>query len=283
MLSKITREEFYQYLEFAYHLAMDPAKSGYPTYTHMIKTKEDFIRIAEKGLRQERDEILLFSQNGHTEGWIHYFWESEDLFLETCTFNIDNGMSTAIGEFINYISEKFAGYHAYLGFPGENREALEALLSHGFRCNDESYNNSFFFDTYDVLPEQGDIRRINTENYSDFRLLHAPYDEEMYWDSDHILASISEWNIHVYYKDQLPAGAVYFRCEEPMLEIYGIDYPDGCFDETVYRALLIRSLNEGKNSGSKYMTYFSDERQQAAALELGFQCVGKYFCFDKIL
>lgn len=283
MLSKINKEEFYQYLNFAYELALDPQKSGYPIYADKIKTKEDFVEISKKGLERYDDEILLFRQDGCVQGWIHYFREPGECYLQTCVFNINQGTAAAVGEFLDYIKEKFPGYHAYLGFPGENQEAAEALLSQGFVCNEESFNNSFFFDAYDILPEQGDIRSIDTENYQDFRILHAPYDEEMYWDSDHILADLAHWNINVYYKNQLPAGAVYFCTGGPMLEIFGLDYPDDIFDETVCRGLLTRALNEGKKSGARYMTFFCDERHRNAALELGFQCVGKYMCFDKIL
>ena len=48
MLSKITVKEFDQYLDFAYRLAMDPSKSGYPTYTDQIKKSADLIRTARQ-------------------------------------------------------------------------------------------------------------------------------------------------------------------------------------------------------------------------------------------
>ena len=73
MLSKITVKEFDQYLDFAYRLAMDPSKSGYPTYTDQIKTSADFIRTARQGLERENDEILLFRKNLSTEFWMHNF------------------------------------------------------------------------------------------------------------------------------------------------------------------------------------------------------------------
>ncbi len=283
MLSKITSEEFHQYLDFAYELAMDPARSGYPTYTDRIKTKEDFIRVAQNGLSGEHDQILLYRREGSVEGWIHYFWEPEDKYLQTCVFNIRKDTDTAMEEFLRYLAEHFPGYHAYLGFPGENQEAIKSLYAQGFACDETSYNNSLFFDTFELLPAQGDVRRIQEENYQDFRILHAPYDAEMYWDSDHILGAISQWHIHVCYQNQLPVGAIYVRYSEPMLEIYGVDFSEDRFDEAVYRALLTQALNDGKLSGARYMTYFTEEKQQPIALDLGFHCVGKYLCFDKQL
>lgn len=290
MLSKITEKEFDQYIDFAYGLATDLSKSGYPTYADQIKTKEDFVRIARKGLQSENDEILLFRRNGSVEGWIHYFREPADHYLQTCVFNIQNGTEAAVEEFLAYIEERFPEDHAYLGFPQENRVAAETLLRHGFICNEQSFNNSFFFDAYSALPQEGDVRPVTKENFQDFRSLHAFYEEEMYWDSDHILADLPNWQVYVCYKQaqdplvsrkQLPAGAIYFRSGGPMAEIYGLDYPEDVFDEAAYRALLIRALNEVKRSGAKYMTYFSDEKHLPLALELGFHCVGKYLCFDR--
>lgn len=113
----------------------------------------------------------------------------------------------------------------------------------------------------------------------------------MYWDSDHILAALPSWRIYICYEqapavsgpqELLPAGAIYLQCAGSMLEIYGIDYPEDAFDETTYRRLLIHALNEGKQSGARYMTFFSDERHLPLALELGFRCVGKYLCYEKV-
>ena len=36
MLIPLKREEFDKYIDFAYALALDPARSGYPTYTDGI-------------------------------------------------------------------------------------------------------------------------------------------------------------------------------------------------------------------------------------------------------
>lgn len=283
MLSRITHEEFDAYIDFAWQLALDPSRSGYPSYTDQIKTKEDFIRIAREGMEKENDEILLFRQNGSVEGWIHYFQEPEEQYLQTCTFNIRTGTAAAMEEFLDYIQDKFPGFQACLGFPGENQSAAETLLKHGFTCIEESFNNSLFFDSYTFLPEEGDVRTIDAENYQDFRTLHAPCDAEMYWNSDRILAAISRWSIHVAYRNGQPAGAVYFYHSKPMPEIFGMDYPDDVFDSSIARSLLIRALNEAKQSGAEYMTWFTDERHQPVAQALGFFCVGKYLCFEKEL
>lgn len=43
MLRIMEAAEFDRYIELAYELAMDPARSGYPTYCDGMKTKGDFV------------------------------------------------------------------------------------------------------------------------------------------------------------------------------------------------------------------------------------------------
>lgn len=38
-----------------------------------------------------------------------------------------------------------------------------------------------------------------------------------------------------------------------------------------------------KELGGKYMTFFCDEEGEETVIDLGFECVGGYVCFKKIL
>ena len=70
MLIKATVEDIKKYCEFAYSLALNPAKSCYPTYADGIKTKSDFLDAAERAVANRTSELLLFSIDGNVEGWI---------------------------------------------------------------------------------------------------------------------------------------------------------------------------------------------------------------------
>ena len=61
MLIKPTREEGETYIDFAYELALDPSRSGYPTYADGIKTKEDFAEQPWRDMRNltEADENAI--------------------------------------------------------------------------------------------------------------------------------------------------------------------------------------------------------------------------------
>jgi len=51
-----------------------------------------------------------------SEGWIHYYYLSEDNYLSTVSFNIDNHTEQALQEFLEFAKKQFKGYELFLGF-----------------------------------------------------------------------------------------------------------------------------------------------------------------------
>ena len=60
MLLECTKNDFEKYKDFAYALALDLSKSGYPTYRDGIKTKAMFAERLLKAFDREDEQILLF-------------------------------------------------------------------------------------------------------------------------------------------------------------------------------------------------------------------------------
>ena len=176
MLKKLQEQDFDRYVDFAYELALDLTRSGYPTYADGIKTKDDFVTRAREAFSTGNEEILLFEHNGATAGWIHYFYLPEDHYLDTCAFCIASGMKEALTEFIAFAREHFSGSELYLGFPRENAEAVAVLESGGFDCIEESYNDAIEFEDYVLQPEDEGILPITRENYTLFSALHSQPD-----------------------------------------------------------------------------------------------------------
>lgn len=279
MLKKLEEQDFDRYVEFAYELALDMTKSGYPTYADGIKTKDEFVDRAREAYYAQNDEILLFERDGAVAGWIHYFYLPEDRYVDTCAFCIAEGTEEALAEFIDFAREHFPGSELYLGFPRENREAVAALEAGGYECIEESYNDAVDFADYVLCPENAGILAITRENYSFFAALHSQTDCDMYWNTARILDAIDRWRIYVYLRNGKAAGAIYFMDDKIMPEIFGVDFPEGAYDSEVYQALLTAALNEGKRSGAKHMIFFNEKEAQADALSCGFRCIGEYMCF----
>ena len=173
-LIKATPEDIKKYGEFAYSVALNPKKSCYPTYADGIKTKTDFFKAAERAIAKETYELLLFGIDGKVEGWISYYWIPEDRYLQLYEFNINRGTKQALAELLKTIETKFAGYTAYFGFPGDNQEAIQNMVSNAlsrtgitlFSLMDIRRRNMMtalkrFFDTI-LISSEGYITKIPT-------------------------------------------------------------------------------------------------------------------------
>ncbi len=55
MLKKLQEQDFDRYVDFAYQLALDMTKSGYPTYADGIKTKDDFVARAREAFSTDNE------------------------------------------------------------------------------------------------------------------------------------------------------------------------------------------------------------------------------------
>lgn len=280
MLMKPTAEEAEEYIDFAYALALDPARSGYPTYTDGIKTKEDFEEVCHWGFQPGR-QVLLYLEGGVVSGWIEFLFETEDCYLETSVFNVAGDFACALQEFTEYCRENFAGYRVCMGFPGDNQTAVRYLSQNGWLCEEQSYNNVLFFENYELLPEADNVVKVTRENYSDFRKLHEAVQGSMYWNADRLYEALDKWDIFLYYEDGAPSAAIYNRDAETLMHIYGLDYRDQVFNPSAFRVLMAKALNECKRNGKKYMVFFGEQQDQQDALDMGYACVGEYVLFTK--
>ncbi|MDE5856053.1 MAG: hypothetical protein K2H06_03300 [Anaeroplasmataceae bacterium] len=281
MLIKLTKEELEKYIDFAYEISLDLSKSCYPTYADGIKTKKDFIEIAKKSFEKENDEIYLFYYEDKLEGWIHYYYIPEDQYFACETFSIQNHMDVAFEEFFKHIEIQFRGYEFYFGCSINNKAAIEALKTNGFEKIEESQVCLLDFDDYKIREENKKIKKITKENYNDFRTLHSPYDEEMYWNCDHLLEDIDNWYIYVLYENKIPVAAIYFVASSMLLEIFGIDYKEGIFNDNYMESLMTKALNQGKSLGPKHMYYFAEEQDINVLKHLGFKVFDTYVCYLK--
>ncbi len=284
MLRICTKQEYKKYADFAYELALDQSRSGYPAYSDGIKTKEMFMERSEKAFSRDTEEIVLFEYKGIVEGWIHYYWLPDDHYLSTVSFNIDIHTEQALREFLELAQKKFKGYDLFLGYSKDNKKAVDFLSANGFECIEEDFNNTAFLNKYEPIKASDDVVRISKDNFEYFRTLHSKSDEDMYWNSDRIFADIDSWIIFVRIDNGEALGNVYCtKNGDGWFEIFGIDMKDNIFDSDVFRELLGKALNTAKELGGKYMTFFCEAQEQEIVKELGFKCVGGYVCFKKRL
>ncbi|MCI6952089.1 MAG: hypothetical protein MR740_07940 [Clostridium sp.] len=132
MLARATMQDIRDYGDWAYSLALDPTRSGYPTYCDGIKTKAEFLTAAKQALMRETEELLLFRMDGAVEGWISLTWIPEDGYLQVDSFNIRRGTRRALEELLTLLERHYSGYTAHFGFPGKTATRYAIFARRGF-------------------------------------------------------------------------------------------------------------------------------------------------------
>lgn len=167
-----------------------------------------------------------------------------------------------------------------MGFPAENREAVQFLAGHGFACIENDWNNTAFPDRISEIPAHAGMIRIRRENFEKFRFLHDQAGSDIYWNSDRILDDLDNWNIFVREQDGEPLGAVcYVNAGEGSSEIFAIDINHQEHKPELFRELLETALLDAKQQNRRTMTFFCEEKYEDVATACGFQCVGNYLCY----
>ena len=276
MLRKLKENEYQQYLDFAYQLALDPSRSCYPSYADGLKTRQYFDSIAARAFQREHNELLLFEDNGEALGLIQYYAIPEDDYVQAQLFSVKANVPQAMEELMAYLRERWAGCDFYVGVSEQNREAVETMERLGFRRHETSNVGVMRFKDYELLPEPYPLTRITRENFHRFAALHARWDGEMYWDNAHLLEDLDDWHIYLYERDGQALGAIYFRYVDQSMEIFGWDFPDNRLNPEVLRALMIRTLNQSKSDGMADLTVFHEDEERPVLESVGVRWIDLY-------
>ena len=127
MLRELNQSNYKNYLDWAYSLALDMTRSGYPTYADGLKTRAEFDEIAALAHEREHEGALLFEDNGKTLGYIHYFALPEDKYLDARAFCTEDKTEQAMDELIDYLGQRYPGFTMHFGFSDQNTRAVNHL------------------------------------------------------------------------------------------------------------------------------------------------------------
>ena len=228
MLRIPTANEFEEYSERAYMLALDPSRSSFPSYADGIKTKEDFLAIAKRGFESENEEIYIFEHGGEMRGWIHFYVLTEDKYIGIEAFETDGFEKEQFADFVALLKEKYAGYEVTAGFPSQNERAVSAAIENGFEIIEESAVNILFFSDYKPQSESERVEPLTKKNLAVFAKLHDK--AEMYWNTKRLTEAYfdgDKWRIYLTEKNGkplTPAPDVSVHLpSDPYI------YPSGCF------------------------------------------------------
>ena len=280
MLTPISERELDRYIDRMYELALIPACTSYPAWFDGYKTKADFIERTHKAFERENEDLLIFTQDGEFCGWVHYYELADDRYLDKVTLGAKRGMAQLLSEFLALAEERFPADTVYLGFPAENREALDFLPSRGFQVGETTWNMLLRDLPHAKLnPPAGTVVRISRENYGWFRDLHAKNGATMYWNADRIEKTLDDWLLIALLRDGKPAAAACCTRDD-YAEIFSLDFV-GDYDADAAADLLRAAAIDAQKDGSDVLGYFCEDEEKPAVLAAGFDCVGKYVMMER--
>ena len=283
MLIPLQENDFDQYIDFVYELALDPARSGYPAYFDGVKTKADFIVAARKGFSRPGEEILLYLEDGRVEGWIHYYDWAGDRYLGFRACCIRRNTAKALDELQAYLTARYSDYDLTMGFPAANREAVDWLERSGFSVLDDLNDYHLLFSQYTPEPDDPGVERITEENFEKFQRIYQTMDADMYWNCRRLRENLSEWDIFVAEEDGIAGEITATHEPDGGYEIFSLFCVGGQFHAGLFHRLLKRVLNEGKRTGASHLYFFIGYRDEENRIMpgLGFHLVGHYLSYRK--
>lgn len=276
MLRKATRLDIETYGDMIWEMVQKPENCGYPVYYDGIKTKNDMINFLNGSIQGENDKVFIYEANGKVCGIVGYFTIKYDRYIQMNFCSVQYRMKDVLQELWQKIDADEEGC-VYFGFPGENKEAIAYMEENNCKKADESWNHSFFFSEYSKKPVYKQVERITKEKYDDFLQIYKT-DENTYWNADRIYKTFDRWNLYIAYEEKKPVSVLVLQKGDEQEEIFGISRTVNMTDEH-YEAMMNTALNESKERGVKFLTYFSEEWERGCLEKLGFHCIGKYVLY----
>lgn len=283
MLTHLKEEQFDQYIDFAYALALDPARSGYSAYFDGIKTREDFIESAKFAMDHPDRGVLLYHLDGQVEGWIQYYILPEDRYAGLSACCIRRGTADALSEVTAYLSERCPGYEFSPGFPAANREAAAYLESAGFRKIEETNHYQIFFSQYTPAPDPEGVERVTEAAFEKFARVHRKIERNMYWNTERVRADLSSWDLFIAEENGVAAELMVNHESDGFYVVFALESEDGLFHEELSRNLLVYGMNSAKRDGAAHLTCFvePDSGMNKIFREMNFQLIGGYVAYQK--
>ena len=170
MLRQLSQDEYMQYLDSAYELALDMSRSCYPTYADGLKTRADFNAHAARSFDRDDYTMLLYEQDGAPLGLIQFYVMDDDRYIQPDIFCIKRDYGRAVREFVEYLHMRFPGYELHFGVSRTNTGAVEALESLDFEREEVSLGGVLRFvdGSMEIFGVDFEDDRFNAE---DFRTL----------------------------------------------------------------------------------------------------------------
>ncbi|RXK19189.1 hypothetical protein [Macrococcus sp. DPC7161] len=276
MLLQINSGNYNLYIEKAYELSQNISFSAFPLFCDGIKTKRDFNRwVLESFDRDNESIIVLLNDNSDLIGWFHYFINDNQIGL--CTLFFDNTDFTVLNDLFQFLFDSSPNHLFNFYIPHQNQKLLNFCLSHGFSCIDEQFVDIFDLKLYQNIRFSDEIIKID---YHNFDLIAEYYNEtniSSYLSINELKQRLNDWSFFGFYSNNRLLGFIGYKLGSSLSEIFILE-TNNDLNNIVTESLINAVLSDCSNINSEYLYFFSDVKEHAVNMNLGFNNLSKAIC-----
>lgn len=250
---------------------LSPDRRSYPVIDDITGARNEL----EK--RIEKDTVLGAFCGERMTGIVAGFGDGAQYFQTTMIYADDSKSADAL---IDGIVKQNNDAQILAGIDGRNIGIGRALSKRGFAIVERDIDARL--DTEKLVPSPCEnVIRLGDEHKKAWLEFHRKYFDDIYWNAERMDASFKEWDIYaVLDGGRVSDGAFVKAFGNGSAEIFGLVAERSSVTCALLTAVA-RDLRTRKHV--KNIIYFIDETSTndvAAAIKTGFDCNGKYVCYE---
>lgn len=266
-------------MSFVQELSGNDLYASYPRMNSTKKLKEEI----QKSIDFENRNIISYYHKNVLCGVCFYFWISDEKYVQTLGFLINEDYDKIADEFISYISKQLPHYELFIGVPFTNKNANEYFIKRNIECIEDSIVTRM----RNLKPRTNQrydcIEEINKNNFSEYAVFHDKYAilEGMYYNSKNLLKEIKRFKIFAFKQNGEIHGSIFVKADKEISEVFGLfvdeEYKSKGIESILIDEMLMQLYNEFGSINE--ILYFIDEDcpdELNSALAAGFEIKEKY-------
>ncbi|WP_142413883.1 hypothetical protein [Hathewaya massiliensis] len=274
-------------IDFAWELSQDNLNASYPRKESIIELKE----YIEKFIHDHSKDVIACYDHGVLCGVCLYFWITDEKYAQTKVLLMKGDYDQIAEEFINYISNKLAGYQFLItGIPFTNKNANEYFNKKNIECIEASIVTRICNLKPHTNQRNDCVEEINKDNFEEYARFHDKHaiPLEMYYNAINLKRDIERFRIFAFWQDKEIHGSIFAKANKEDAEVFGLfvdeKYKNKDIESILINEMLTKLYNEF--GAIKEIVYFIDENstdELNLALAAGFEVQAKYRCYKCIL
>lgn len=271
------REEFIDdIVDCSWKLFCDKTKCGFPKFKSYNEMYDTFL----KSIRDIDNKVLVYYENSEIIGVLNLMVVKEKKYLESIGGILTKKNFNFVAmKFIDYLKVSYGGYEMDLGFPLENKDAINFLEGINAQLMDSSITMLLKKDDFIKTSNYSDVILLTSDYYSEYAIFHDKHNPNMYWNSNRIFEKLDIWNIYIIRKEEKIVGSIFIKATKNVVEVFGLSVDEEYKHKGLEIKLLSESISDILSKWNEDILFFVEEDETDtfnATLKLEFKQIDTY-------